>query len=175
MSEQTSDTSTISIQYIYDQLKGLARRYQFEDTVVIEEHTTTTLKAKFFTNEYSYHISANNTGEKNYLGCILSCRKPAAGEDWTRGSDLPDGELTTHIWNRILLAIIGCELVQLQRPKAPRSVNEDREDSGPVLDMDDPGKNAGNPSIITLKDPATIEVDDSDGDDVHARSSFENQ
>ena len=40
-------------------------------------------------------VGASN--ESSYLGCVAQARKPRAGEDWTRGSDLADGELDDEI------------------------------------------------------------------------------
>lgn len=50
-----------------------------------------------------------------YLGCTSSCRKPRAGEDWHRGSDLSDGLLTEDTWRSILGDIISYEMVRVHR------------------------------------------------------------
>lgn len=72
-------------------------------------------KFKFYlyTFEHAYAIVAIEEPKKTYLGCIASLRKPRAGEDWTRGNDLPDGPLTKETWNRILKAIVTYELEPL--------------------------------------------------------------
>lgn len=64
-----------------------------------------------YTEKYRYCISSTPT----YLGCTVSCRKPRAGEDWTRGNDLPDGGLERSTWMKIKNAIIKHELVQVCR------------------------------------------------------------
>ena len=46
-----------------------------------------------FTNDNEFHISAT-IGKKSYLGCIATARKKRPGENWTRGSDLPDGSFS---------------------------------------------------------------------------------
>ena len=75
--------------------------------------------ARFYTDIHSFHISARNPrdGDDGYLGCIAGCRKPRAGEDWTRGNDLADGPLSEQTWHRILGDIISYELVKVHRPK----------------------------------------------------------
>ena len=62
---------------------------------------------RLYTDGHDYCIRATEGG---YLGCIVSCRKPRPGEDWTRGSDLADGKLDYETWNRILRDIVAYEL-----------------------------------------------------------------
>jgi len=52
---------------------------------------------------------------ENYLGCVVSSRKPRAGEDWTRGNDLSDGPYTYETWTKIKNAIIKYELVKIAK------------------------------------------------------------
>lgn len=69
----------------------------------------------FYTAENKYHISAvkkENGG--SYMGCILINRKPRPGEDWGRGSDLPDGKYTKQTWDAIVNRIIAMEMKNLQ-------------------------------------------------------------
>jgi hypothetical protein len=67
---------------------------------------------KIYTATYKYTITARAPkGDRGYLGCIASARMPRAGEDWTRGNDLPDGPFTIETWHRILTAILAFELV----------------------------------------------------------------
>ncbi len=61
-----------------------------------------------FTDRHYYTIYISD----NYLGCGLSNRYYEPFEDWTRGRDLPDGKCNIDTWNRILCAIIGCELIR---------------------------------------------------------------
>jgi hypothetical protein len=49
------------------------------------------------------------------MGCVVSCRKPRAGEDWTRGNDLPDGAYCYETWIKIKNAIIKHELVKVAK------------------------------------------------------------
>jgi hypothetical protein len=79
----------------------------------------------FYTDEYKYKILAiDRPDDGGYLGCLVSSRKPRAGEDWTRGNDLPDGPLEEQTWFMILNAIINYELVELSKYKRPDSVPE---------------------------------------------------
>lgn len=65
----------------------------------------------FYTKENRYPLVAS----KDYLGLQVSSRKPRAGEDWTRGNDLPDGKFNEKTWNRIKNAIISYELVKIAK------------------------------------------------------------
>jgi hypothetical protein len=55
------------------------------------------------TNAYAFRIT------KTYLGCTAATRMPRAGEDWTRGNDLPDGKFTKETLTKILGAILFYE------------------------------------------------------------------
>ena len=48
-----------------------------------------------------------------YLGCVASSRTQLAGENWTRGSDLPDGKFCRETFDNIIRAIVGYEMVDL--------------------------------------------------------------
>lgn len=62
-----------------------------------------------FTEKHFYVIHISD----NYLGCGLSNRYYEPLEDWARGRDLPDGKCNIETWNKILFAIIGCELIKI--------------------------------------------------------------
>ena len=64
-----------------------------------------------YTKDYSYYIKA----KEKYLGCIYSHRKPRAGEDWTRGRDLPDGRFNGETWESIKHAILQNEFVKVAK------------------------------------------------------------
>ena len=51
--------------------------------------------------------------DNGYLGCIATCRKARAGEDWQRGNDLADGPLTEETWRRIIADIVSYELARV--------------------------------------------------------------
>jgi hypothetical protein len=68
------------------------------------------------TNRYSINVHVHADG-RGYLGCLASCRKPRAGEDWHRGSDLADGPLSMGTWHRILADIVSYEMVKVHDPK----------------------------------------------------------
>lgn len=73
------------------------------------------IKVCLYTKEHYYPIHARRATDDNagYLGAYVQNRKPRAGEDWTRGNDLPDGPYTKQTWEKIKDAIIKYELVRL--------------------------------------------------------------
>ena len=72
---------------------------------------------RIYTDTNCYLISAHiHKDGHGYLGCIASSRKPRAGEEHTRGNDLPDGPLDENTWRKILYSIVGYELVKIHRP-----------------------------------------------------------
>jgi len=83
-----------------------------------------------FTDNYRYCIHAKDESKNDgYLGCVVSTRKPRAGEDWTRGNDLPDGKFDRKTWNKIKNAIIRYELIQIE-PKINRLTDGEIECQG---------------------------------------------
>ena len=108
------------------------RHDKIEDFIVAD-YKENILRLTLYTRDYSYHISARlpnvekmGDGEMlsvdGYLGCQAQCRKPRAGEDWTRGSDLPDGSYSEETWRRIINAIIAYELVKVVKPKKLKKI-----------------------------------------------------
>ena len=80
----------------------------------------------FYTNEFKYRIYANDREtDEGYLGCQVTTRKMRAGEDWTRGNDLADGDFTEETWKRILETIVNYELVKLSTYTKPSDTPED--------------------------------------------------
>ena len=78
------------------------------------------INIKIFTDTNCYSITARDSeDDAGYLGCIASTRKPRAGEDWTRGNDLDDGDLTKETWYRILGDIISYEMVKVHKREEP--------------------------------------------------------
>ena len=76
-----------------------------------------------FSEKHMYSISI----KPNYMGAIRSCLYKRPMEDWTRGSDLPDGKCTEETFKRILCAILACELVRYDDGSKPHvRVNETR-------------------------------------------------
>ena len=89
-----------------------------------DEHTR---ELCFYTDQHCYFIHAlvrKDDGD-NYIGCEVSARKQRAGEDWTRGNDLPDGPFNKETWNRIVYAIVNYELIQLTQYVKPLEVPEE--------------------------------------------------
>lgn len=66
-------------------------------------------KVIFCTAANIFALSFSDT----YLGCIASSRTQRAGENWTRGSDLPDGKFCRETFDSIMRAIVGYEMVDL--------------------------------------------------------------
>ena len=68
-----------------------------------------------FSEKHRYSISI----KPNYMGAIRSCLYKRPMEDWTRGSDLPDGKCDEDTFKRILFAILACELVRYDDGSKP--------------------------------------------------------
>ncbi|WP_341702618.1 hypothetical protein [Ferrovibrio sp.] len=75
-----------------------------------------------YTDNNRYHITAmweaashDEPTHRGYLGCGAEARRPRAGEDWTRGSDLADGDISRKTWNYILSDIISYEMVKVHK------------------------------------------------------------
>ena len=117
------------------------------DMYVLCDHKEKDNRASFllFTKEHRYRIAARPNGfrsetvengkvtgasnEPSYLGCTAQSRKPRAGEDWTRGNDLPDGEYSYSTWNRIKHGILAYELVKIVNkpsysPEDPKAMKD---------------------------------------------------
>ncbi len=91
-----------------------SRRERFRFT----EHEDGRGSVIFCTGIHSYHFSFTD----DYLGCIASCRTQRPGENWTRGSDLPDGEFSRETFDEIIRAIVAYELVDLDPVIEPVAV-----------------------------------------------------
>jgi|GEM_PF-2088230 len=70
-----------------------------------------------FTHAYAFRIT------RTYLGCTAGTRMPRAGEEWTRGSDLPDGKFTKETLVQILGAILFYEAQKVVDPIVPAPVS----------------------------------------------------
>lgn len=93
------------------------------------------VRVKLYTDNNCYSIVATldkaNQIPGGYLGCTASSRKPRAGEGWTRGSDLADGDFSQETWNKILGDIVAYELVEIHKT-VRKSIDEDPVDEDPV-------------------------------------------
>ena len=99
----------------------------------------------FFTKNYTYNIAVRPYGfrhetveagktigksnEPSYIGCTVQARKPRAGENWTRGNDLPDGKYSYETWTKIKHGILAYELVKVvpkptQNPDTPKEMKD---------------------------------------------------
>jgi hypothetical protein len=73
------------------------------------------LIVKIFTKSrhYYYIVAKDENDNTGYLGCQAGNNYYWAGEDHTRGHDLPDGPLDESTWLSIVKAIIRDELREL--------------------------------------------------------------
>lgn len=79
---------------------------------IIDDPENDAFRMIIYTDNYSYAISVYHHEDRDsYLGCIAATRKPRAGEDWTRGNDLPDGTFSRETFDKIVRRIVGYELV----------------------------------------------------------------
>lgn len=91
-------------------------KHSSEQNVDVQVDTEKEFRCKIYTDNNCYSIVANAKEDgKTYLGCIAKSRKPRAGEDWVRGSDLADGELTAGTFIKILGDIVAYELVKVHK------------------------------------------------------------
>jgi len=98
---------------LYDEGKYPRKHKDFDD---VDSSPPTEIRAKIFTHDYVYSIVAQQRETRvPYLGCMVGCRTPRAGEAWTRGNDLPDGEFSKETWGKIKNAIIAHELVRIAK------------------------------------------------------------
>lgn len=101
-------------------LKSIVRYGNADSQVLIfldtKEEGKNRFKCLLYTNDHCYSISgyAPNDNHKGYLGCIASTRKNRVGEDWNRGSDLPDGKYSKKTFDKIVNGILAFELKTLQ-------------------------------------------------------------
>jgi len=81
---------------------------------------------KLYTTQHIYSIIAcDRDWDEGYLGCTVATRKPLAGEDWNRGSDLADGKFTMGTWIKILEDIVGYELEPISETVLQRNLNDE--------------------------------------------------
>jgi len=74
------------------------------------------VKFKIYTEANIFYITGVwKDYQASYLGCQVNNRKSRAGEDWIRGSDLPDGYFSKETWNRIKNFIIRYEMKALSK------------------------------------------------------------
>ena len=78
-----------------------------------------------FTHIYHYSIVVKEDGEHTYLGCVVSTRKPRAGEACTRGNDLVDGPFCRETWEKIKNDILAYELVKIVK-KSKRILTKEK-------------------------------------------------
>ena len=91
-------------------------RYGDFDQVLRVERLEEGIRVNLWTAEHSYGIRARLPCEQDngYLGCVVSARKPLAGESWTRGNDLPDGSYSEKTWREIVNGMLAYELVKVK-------------------------------------------------------------
>ena len=115
-------------------ISSLCRYNKLADFVIVD-YKDEVLKLKIYTKDNKYTITAMlqchrqfikekmiRDWDDGYLGCTIQSRKPRAGEDWTRGNDLPDGKYNIDTWKTIVNAIVAHELVKVVKSKTVRRV-----------------------------------------------------
>ena len=145
----------------YGWLKQISRYGEVENHIILDYKNG--IGVTFYTKDNQYHISARLPNEfrkhvikedKNgkvvsesnepinggYLGCIVQTRKPRAGENWTRGNDLPDGKYSEETWRDIVNAIVAYELVKVVKPK--EELEKVSEEVARVAEIEQRGKDA---------------------------------
>ena len=96
-------------------IKGKMGPFNVDTRVEYDENC---ISVRVFSHDHLYNIVAKS----DYLGCTMTKRKSRAGEDWTRGHDLPDGKFVQSTWDKIKLAILKTELVRVARPLDPKGI-----------------------------------------------------
>jgi len=128
MTIRLSDVDAIQLRNGRQLIEWLGRFSRFSPKKVeVVKNTETRFRIKLYTDRNVYSISATNT----YLGCTASTRKPRPGEEWSRGSDLPDGNFLEKTFFGILGAIIFYEAKDIIKPtqRIPDEIEK-----GPSLD-----------------------------------------
>ena len=114
-SKIVDDTTYLSIDDVTnDDLKKWLNslgRYLRDNLLITELGDKFGWSIKLYTATYVYSIRAR---PNDYLGAVVSCRSPRAGEKHTRGSDLSDGKFCFETWHRILCDIVAYEKVPLE-------------------------------------------------------------
>lgn len=67
-----------------------------------------------WTNNHEFHIAFFPSHESPNIWILMpfaDTRKPRAGESWTRGNDLSDGEFSRELFFNTMLKIVAWELV----------------------------------------------------------------
>jgi hypothetical protein len=91
------------------------------------------VRARLWTTTNVYSISAIATRKREipgskvlenytYLGCVAGKRAPRPGEEHTRGSDLPDGDLSDALLDEIMNAIVRYEALEIPKREPTKSI-----------------------------------------------------
>jgi len=109
--EMTQDEITLQMVAWMDELVG-PDSYSCEGFDM--PHGLFRMRCKLWTFTNCYSIDASwKDGAGCYLGCTAASRKPRAGENWTRGNDLPDGPFCQETFDQIVRAIVKYEAVEV--------------------------------------------------------------
>lgn len=116
--------------------RDLSRCARWDRDVELVEHLADgTVRIRIYTDVHRFSISARPGAaypedpderdpriQYSYLGCIADTRKPRPGEDWMRGNDLRDGDLSEETWIGILGDIVSYGILRLQIQKLPTGI-----------------------------------------------------
>lgn len=64
-------------------------------------------------HRYVFSMTIRKDG-KNYLGGTMTTTRYEVGENWTRGSDLPDGDFSKETFDSIIKSILACEFKRIK-------------------------------------------------------------
>jgi len=138
------DKDVTAVEFLKGEINKLLWRYDssFDDFIRVEEegegngdgtfsHRTV---FRFYTTNNRYTIVLHETEKGIYLGASVCSRYWEPGEDWHRGSDLPDGSSLVETWEEIKNAIIGYELVKWNLPRVCEACEECEPVEGPSIE-----------------------------------------
>jgi hypothetical protein len=95
-----------------DEISDLFRDYSVRETELGKRG-----RLRLWTQRNRYTITFGPSSVESYLGCVAVNRFWRIGEDWHRGSDLPDGKFCEETWDRIMKGILAYELQTPPEPK----------------------------------------------------------
>ena len=127
MNEKPFNVIQATFPELYEWLKSISRYGEIDKFIIPDYKEPNFVKVTFYSHNYQYFIKAKkptSDNQKGYLGCQAQVRKPIAGEDWTRGNDLPDGSYSEETWQAIMKGIIGYELVKVVKPKKLEKIDK---------------------------------------------------
>ena len=113
MTVRLSDVDAIQLKNGKQLIAWLEQFSRFSPKKInVTENSENRFAIKLYTGRNVYSISATD----RYLGCTAGNRKSRPGENWNRGSDLPDGNFLEKTFFSILGAILFYEAEDVIKP-----------------------------------------------------------